>query len=104
MPNAWAVAAASPWEKSTQPATAPKASTTGTTTSGWNSAAKGAVSRRVTAGSVTTRRNRSASNGSDRRSSGSLPSARRSRPSGRSVVVHELPDVLGPHEAARRRG
>ena len=49
-----------------------------------NSTANGAVSRRVTAGSVTTRRNRSASSGSDRRSSGSVPSARGSRPSGRS--------------------
>ncbi len=54
LPKAWAVAAASPWSKSTQPATAPKASTTGTTSNGVNRTANGAVSRRVTAGSVTT--------------------------------------------------
>src|SRR4051794_1101960 len=81
--NACAVAAASPCRNSTQNETAPKASTTGTTTSGENRTAKGAVTRRVTTGSLTTLRNRSASRGFDRRTSGSLPSARRSRPSGR---------------------
>ena len=56
-----------------------------TTTSGWNSRANGAVSRRVRSGSVTAYLNRSASSGLDRCDApADDPSAATSSPSGRS--------------------
>ena len=84
--KAWWVAEPSPLVKSTHVEMAANAVRTRATTTGANSAANGAVSRRVTAGSETTHRRRSASSGLGFRSSGSVPSGARSRPSGRSLV------------------
>ena len=82
--NASYAACARPCRKNTHQLTTAKAASSGTATSGWNSAANGVVSRRVRTGSVIDQRSRSPSSGLDRFTSGWLPSARVSSPSGRS--------------------
>ena len=82
--NASKVAEARPFSQSTHQHTARNPTSTATTTIGANSAAKGAVSRRVRSGSVTAYLKRSASSGFALRSSGSEPSAATIRPAGRS--------------------
>jgi hypothetical protein len=86
-PGCWKasyVAEASPFSKNTHQQTTANAAMSGTTSSGRNSPANGAVSRRVRSGSVMAYRSRSPSSGLVRLTSGWLPSARVSRPSGRS--------------------
>ena len=73
-----------------------RARTRATTTRGVNSAANGAVSRRVTAGSETTHRRRSASSGLAFRSSGSRAVGRAEQAERAQLGLDELPDVVGP--------
>ena len=84
MSKAWYVAEARPFSMNTHQQTAAKATITATTTTGLNSRANGAVSRRVRSGSVTAYLNRSASSGLDFFTSGCDPSGRVSSPIGRS--------------------
>ena len=85
--TAWWSAEARPFSTSTHQLIAANASSTGIATTGANSAANGAVRRRVTRSLVMTTFSLSASSGLFLRVTGSAPSAATTRPSGASFSV-----------------